>query len=249
MTRPVLRPLVLRSVVLRRFVLPRFVLLLVFLTAFVTAPASLHGQAGDAMTNDDVIKMVRAELSTTIILSTINAAPAVAFDVTPAGLVALKTAGVSDALIEAMMAKARPAPATPAASASASSREPPALSSGLATSKDREELLRTFKTMVIDASQAKFFGPDQVTAGLGRNKDFARMNITVVTERSVADVVLEVGYTFAWDFPFVLKHQTSAVVLVSGKGTGPFSGPAGAKDVANELVKLLKPYRVPAARK
>jgi hypothetical protein len=65
-----------------------------------------------------------------------------------------------------------------------------------------------------------------------------------VDDPAVADVVLDVGYTFAWDYPFSLKHQNTSVVLLSGKGSGPFSGPRGATSVAGELVKLLKPYRV-----
>jgi len=41
------------------------------------------------------------------------------------------------------------------------------------------------------------------------------------------------------------KHnQNTSVVLVSGKGSGPFSGPAGATSVASEFAKLLKAYRV-----
>ena len=38
--------------------------------------------------------------------------------------------------------------------------------------------------------------------------------------------------------------ETGALVLVSGKGSGPFSGPAGATRVASEFAKLLKAYRV-----
>jgi hypothetical protein len=35
------------------------------------------------------------------------------------------------------------------------------------------------------------------------------------------------------------------MVVLAGKGVGVFSGPAGARSVAVELVKLLKPYRTP----
>ena len=38
--------------------------------------------------------------------------------------------------------------------------------------------------------------------------------------------------------------ERGAVVLVSGKGSGPFSGPAGATSVASEFAKLPKVYRV-----
>jgi hypothetical protein len=43
-----------------------------------------------------------------------------------------------------------------------------------------------------------------------------------VDDRKVADTVLDVGYTFAWDFPFELKHQNTTIVLLSGKGVGRF---------------------------
>ena len=49
---------------------------------------------------------------------------------------------------------------------------------------------------------------------------------------------------YPWDYPFSLKYQNTSVVLVSGKGSGPFSGPAGATSVASEFAKLLKAYRV-----
>ena len=42
-----------------------------------------------------------------------------------------------------------------------------------------------------------------------------------------------------------MKHNlNTCVVLVSGKGSVPFSGPAGATSVASEFAKLLKAYRV-----
>jgi hypothetical protein len=55
--------------------------------------------------------------------------------------------------------------------------------------------------------------------------------------------VLDVGYTFAWDYPFELKHQNTTLVLASGKGIGLFSGVVGATSVADEFVKIVKPYR------
>ena len=97
--------------------------------------------------------------------------------------------------------------------------------------------------MLVDASRATYFKADQIKAVLGQNKEFDTLKITIVDDRAVADVVLDVSYTFAWDFPFAVRHQNTSMVLVSGKGYGPFSGPAGAMSVASELVKALKPYR------
>src|SRR5262245_16036463 len=125
-----------------------------------------------------------------------------------------------------------------------STRAVPEKSELLAASKDPEFILRNFKTMLVNASRATYFKTDQMKAALGRNKEFATLKIAIVDDPAVADVVLDVSYTFAWDYPFAVKHQNTSVVLVSGKGTGPFSGPGGATSVASELVKALKPYRV-----
>jgi hypothetical protein len=76
-----------------------------------------------------------------------------------------------------------------------------------------------------------------------RNGDFAKLNIRIVDDPKVADVVLKVTYTFAWDYPFVLRHQNTSMVLLAGKGEGPFSGPLGAADVAWEFVDKMKGYR------
>ena len=209
--------------------------LLVFLIVVALGQALHAGQGSDVLVNEDVVKMVRAQLSTTVILNTIQSANA-KFDVSPTALVALKEAGVEDRIIEAMQVKARAAGAKTELTA-------PEKSDLLADAKDRETILRSFKTVFVDASHAVYFGNPQMKAALGRNKDWSAMQIAVVDDRSLADTVLEVGYTFAWDYPFSLKHQNTSVVLVSGKGSGPFSGPRGATSVAGELVKLLKPYR------
>jgi hypothetical protein len=113
--------------------------------------------------------------------------------------------------------------------------------------QDLEVMLRDFRTMGVNATAARFFANDQMKAALHGNKDFAALQIMIVDDPGVADVILDVGYTFAWDYPFSLTHRRRSIVLVSGKGVGRFSGPAGAESVTRELVALLKPYR-PSAR-
>ncbi len=205
------------------------------------------GQAGEALTNEDIVKMVRAQLSVRLVLSTIDDAKFVKFDVSPAALIALKDAKVDDQIIEAMQTKARAqGERERAALAAVSPPGEPERSDPIA-SKDPETILRSFKTMFVDARQATWFNSDQMKAALGKDKGFKELKITIVDDAAVADTVLSVGYTFAWDYPFSLTHQNTRVVLVSGKGAGPFSPPAGASSVAKELTKLLRPYRVPAA--
>lgn len=113
----------------------------------------------------------------------------------------------------------------------------------LRNSKDRDFILHNFRTMYVDARDAHYFGSDQLKAALGRNKDFEKLNVRIVDDPRVADTVLKVGYTFAWDFPFELRHQNTTIVLLSGKGEGPFSGPLGAADVARNFVNAAKSWR------
>jgi hypothetical protein len=72
--------------------------------------AACLGQA--ALTNDAILKMTRAGLGEEIVISTIRAQPGT-YTTAPDDLIALKTAGVSDKVIAAMIEKAAAAPAAP----------------------------------------------------------------------------------------------------------------------------------------
>ncbi len=82
----------------------------------------LLAQQEQALNNESIIKMVNAQLSDDVIITTINASPG-AYDTSPDALIALKQAGVSSKVIAALVAKSAPAasdsaaPSTPAASA------------------------------------------------------------------------------------------------------------------------------------
>lgn len=119
----------------------------------------------------------------------------------------------------------------------------PDQSDRLKNSKDPEFILRNFKTMYVQTRNIEFFKSDQMKAALLRNPDFRQLNITMVDDPRVADTVLVVTYTFAWDYPFELRHHNTTEVLLGGKGEGPFSGPLGAADVARQFVNLAKPWR------
>src|ERR1700736_5385021 len=64
------------------------------------------------LTNADIIKMVKASLSADVIMTAIDGAEKRAFDLAPDGLIALKSAGVPDAII-AVMQKTNKHPASP----------------------------------------------------------------------------------------------------------------------------------------
>lgn len=151
---------------------------------------------------------------------------------------------------------ARPVPVPPVAAAPSAVPEQTTPGSGSSaqsvvdevySSKDREFILRNFKTMCVNAEKANFFGNEQMKAALLRNQGFEALKIRIIESCGAADTVLIVGYTFAWDYPFELQHTGSMATLIADKGSGPFSGPAGAASVANKLVNALKPWRIPPA--
>ena len=86
----------------------RALVLFVPLLAF-TAPLAANAAP---MTNDDVIKMVRGGLGEATVVQAINASEP-AFDTSPDGLVRLKQGGVSDRIIQQILARPSAAPIAP----------------------------------------------------------------------------------------------------------------------------------------
>ena len=84
--------------------------------------------AQQALNNDSVIKMVKAGLTDDAIVATINANPG-AYDASPDGLIALKQAGVSNKVIDAIVAKSTasaPDASPPRSPSAPAPPEPPA---------------------------------------------------------------------------------------------------------------------------
>ena len=63
-----------------------------------------------AVTNADVVSMTDARLSDEVIIEAVQQAAAIDFDVSPAALVALTSAGVSERVLQAMQARAKAPP-------------------------------------------------------------------------------------------------------------------------------------------
>lgn len=61
------------------------------------------GKAAPAMTNADVLKMVKAGLGEPVVTAAIRGARKTAFELSPDGLIELKTSGVSDSIIAVML--------------------------------------------------------------------------------------------------------------------------------------------------
>jgi hypothetical protein len=96
----------------------KLVLLLLLLPNLVCA-------AQQPLDNDAIVRMSKAGLSDTLIVTAIHTQPT-RFDTSTDGMIALKAAGVSDAVVAAMVIKQAPAAAPPAAPATGVSATSPA---------------------------------------------------------------------------------------------------------------------------
>jgi len=113
----------------------------VVLAGFMMGGGALPALAQEVLTNDSVTSMVKGGLSEAVVLARIRSSPA-NFDTSTSSLLALKKAGVSDKVIEAMVtaprsgaaAAAAPAAPTPAAPSAATSAPPPSVSAAARSS-------------------------------------------------------------------------------------------------------------------
>ena len=92
---------------------------------FLIAQQAPYPNAQQGLNNDSIIRMVSAQLSDDVIVTTINASPG-AYDTSPDGLIALKQAGVSDRVIAAIAAKGAGAAPDPAARSTSDASAPAA---------------------------------------------------------------------------------------------------------------------------
>src|SRR5688572_23339737 len=79
---------------------------LLFVGVFSSLLAITTSAQQAPLTNTDIVKMFKAGLSESIVISAIKAAPTAVFELNPDALIKLKGDGVSDAALAAMMAKA-----------------------------------------------------------------------------------------------------------------------------------------------
>jgi hypothetical protein len=76
-------------------------------TLLASVPLTAVGQqARNTITNGDIVDMVRAGLSKSVIVQSIRTSQATIFDVSPRALIDLKTAGVPDDVLNEMLARA-----------------------------------------------------------------------------------------------------------------------------------------------
>jgi hypothetical protein len=181
------------------------------LSSFLTAQQS--------MSNDSVIKLVRAGLSDDLIISTINASPG-AYDTSADGLIALKKAGASDKVVASIVTKA-----TVPASAGASPTTPvpvtiastPANEAGAPTQardKPRVYLTSASKGNLWNASRDQ-----SMEMGKDFEKDCPSIRVTINQNAADYTVLLnhiEVG--FSRDNQFQIANKNGDLISKTKEG-------------------------------
>jgi len=92
-------------------------------------------------------------------------------------------------------------------------------------------------------SRNEFFTPEPLESELQNNPDFKKWGFMIVTDRRVADLVIEVDRPlFTWDFTFSIVHPRSSVSLGSGKVIA-WDGVRAAAPLAKKILAHLKGVR------
>jgi hypothetical protein len=146
-----------------RAVLVRALVVLISLSLTV---ATSVGQ--EVLTNDSVVQMVKAGLPEALVIAKIRSTPT-KFDLRAESLVSLKKSGVSDKVLEAMMA-----PGSPASGAQAAAPTPPAGALASGSLRDRDAIYQ-----LIEGKYVELF---PTSANLETNMAFFQSKSEVVLE-------------------------------------------------------------------
>jgi len=170
------------------------------------------GGATQQLTNDSVIKLIKAGLSDDLVVSTINAV-AGAYDISAEGLIALKAAGASDKVISAIVlktsssasaTKAPVSPAPPVAEAAPTPVDQPAQKS-FSPTPSGEITSYAAKVPASSASAPRVF---LQSASRGTNRNAARdqsMEMSKDLEKNCPGVRVTISQQAA-DYTVLLNH-------------------------------------------
>lgn len=191
----------------------------------------------EVLSNAEVIEMTKAGLAQTVILNKIKSSEG-RFDVSVTALVEMKKAGVSDEVINVLLAS-KPVPPTAAdpTSATVSARR----ASPLFTSP--KEALLSAKTIAITKSSVQ---PSlhAVEKELLKRKEFQALNLAIDNYWDKADLYVEIGFVhmsvITHRYTFRIYDRRSGTVIAAGETTSWGSLAENlARNIAKSLEKVL----------
>jgi hypothetical protein len=132
----------------------RAVLVLALVVVMALSLPVATSLAQEVLTNDSVVQMIKAGLPESVVIAKIRSTPT-KFDLRTESLVSLKKSGVSDKVLEAMMAPgspaaAAPAPAPPVAGAQAAVAPPSAGAPASGTLRDRDAIYQLIEDKYVE---------------------------------------------------------------------------------------------------
>ena len=107
---------------------------------------------------------------------------------------------------------------------------------------DPARLLVGSRTLYV-TSRSTLFKPVQLVNELRKRRELTDWNLSLVDERGVADLILEVDHVpLTWEFNYSVKHQRTGVIVSAGK-VYAWGGGDGAPLMAGRVVEKLTRVR------
>ena len=188
----------------------------------------------ETIDNRTVIEMSRAGLSQEIILKKISSSNS-AFDISAPGLITLKTAGVDEAVIAALMERSeQPRPAVMSDPARGAFSE-----SGNEEIGSTRDVLSKAKTIAFGKSSLQ---PSRqaLEKELLKRKDFRNLNLTILRYKEQADLYVDIGFVSgSWithRYVYRIYDRRSGAVIAAGETT---SWGSLAENLARHIDKRL----------
>ena len=185
----------------------------------------------ETIDNRAVIEMSKAGLSQEIILKKISSSNS-AFDISAPGLIALKNAGVDEAVIAALMER--------------SEQVSPAVMSDHAFSESGNEQIGSTRDVLLRAKTIAFgkssLQPSRqaLEKELLKRRDFRNLNLTILRYKEQADLYVDIGFVSgSWvthRYVYRIYDRRSGAVITAGETT---SWGSLAENLARHIAKRL----------
>jgi len=188
----------------------------------------------ETITNRTVIEMSKAGLSNDIILKKIGSSSS-SFDVSAPKLIELKTAGVNDTVIAAMIDRTETDTVTSdklPAQAYSESDSPP-------TTVTRQDVMTAAKTIAFGKSSLQ---PSRqaLEKELMKRTDFQQLNITILRYKEQADLFVDIGFVsgslITHRYVYRIYDRRTGAVITAGETT---SWGSLAENLARHISKSL----------
>ncbi len=106
------------------------------------------------------------------------------------------------------------------------------------------DILRTFKTIYVQ-SKTPLAKPQMLAGELQKSDDFDKWNLSITSELSGADVVIEIDHQPGWFYyTYTMTHPASGLVLDVGR-VDAWDGKYASAKVAKAIMKRIAKARNP----